>query len=62
MSAAGFRVGRQLVERYTWDRPRIASDLDVIKFICKDFWAEVFRKQVFPEDSRCFPTRWITPN
>jgi len=45
-TCAGFRVGRQLVERYTWDRPRIGTDLDAIKFICKEFWMEVFRKQV----------------
>ena len=34
------------MERYTWDRPRIGTDLDAIKFICKEFWMEVFRKQV----------------
>ena len=33
------------MERYTWDRPRIGTDLDAIKFICKEFWVEVFRKQ-----------------
>ena len=33
------------MERYTWDRPRIGSDLDAIKFICKEFWVELFRKQ-----------------
>eukprot|EP00850_Spirogloea_muscicola_P002169 SM000008S22258 [mRNA] locus=s8:761298:762747:+ [translate_table: standard] len=32
--------------RYTKERPRFADHLDVIKFICKDFWAEVFKKQV----------------
>ena len=42
----GFRVGRQLAERYTANRPRMAEPLEVIKFICKEFWAEVFRKQV----------------
>ncbi len=43
---AGFRVGRQLAERYTANRPRLGEPLEVIKFICKEFWAEVFRKQV----------------
>jgi len=42
---AGFRVGRQLVERYTASRPRLGDDLDVIKFICKEFWRELFHKQ-----------------
>lgn len=43
---AGYRVGRQLVERYTADKPRLGETLDVIKFICKEFWNEVFHKQV----------------
>jgi len=43
----GFRVGRQLVDRYTASRPRLGDDLDVIKFICKEFWHELFHKQVF---------------
>ena len=43
---AGFRIGRQLVERYTQHRPRLGEHLDVIKFICKEFWLDVFRKQV----------------
>ena len=43
---AGYRVGRQLVERYAANRPRLGENLDVIKFICKEFWNEVFHKQV----------------
>lgn len=43
--AAGFRVGRQLAERYTANRARLGEPLEVIKFICKEFWADVFRKQ-----------------
>ena len=43
---AGFRVGRQLVERYTQNRPRLGEHLDVIKFICKEFWADLFGKTV----------------
>jgi hypothetical protein len=46
---AGFRVGRQLAERYTATRAWLGEPLEVIKFICKDFWAAVFRKQV-----RCY--------
>jgi len=44
--AEGFRVGRQLVERYTQNRPRLGEHLDVIKFICKEFWADMFGKTV----------------
>ena len=46
---AGFRVGRQLAERYTANRGRLGEPLEVIKFICKEFWAAVFRKQVCPD-------------
>lgn len=46
MASSGFRVGRQLVERYTQNRPRLGEHLDVIKFICKEFWADLFGKTV----------------
>ena len=46
VEAVGFRVGRQLAERYTRDRQRLAEQLELMKFICRDFWTEVFRKQV----------------
>ena len=32
--------------RYTKDRPRLGDTLEVIKFLCKDFWTAVFKKQV----------------
>lgn len=46
IEAIGFQVGLQLAERYTKERPRFGDHLEVIKFICKDFWAEIFKKQV----------------
>ncbi|CAK7208068.1 hypothetical protein SEUCBS139899_010902 [Sporothrix eucalyptigena] len=42
----GYRVGQGLVERFSRDRPRFHDTLDVIKFLCKDLWTLVFRKQV----------------
>lgn len=42
----GYQVGHQLAERYTMDRPRFTDNLEAIKFICKDFWSEVFKKQI----------------
>ncbi|KAL3917625.1 MAG: hypothetical protein SGPRY_006331, partial [Prymnesium sp.] len=39
-------VGQRLAERYTKDAPRFAETIDIIKFICKDFWHEVYRKQI----------------
>lgn len=32
--------------RFSKDRPRFNDTLDVIKFLCKDLWTLVFRKQV----------------
>lgn len=46
LESIGFQVGQQLAERYTIDRARFTDHLEVIKFICKEFWNEIFRKQV----------------
>ncbi|KAJ3693243.1 hypothetical protein LUZ60_008723 [Juncus effusus] len=46
IEAIGFQVGHQLAERYTMERPRFTDHLDAIKFICKDFWSELFKKQI----------------
>ncbi|TDZ74412.1 Trafficking protein particle complex subunit 6B [Colletotrichum trifolii] len=43
LETLGYRVGQGLVER---DRPRFNDTLDVIKFVCKDLWSLVFRKQI----------------
>lgn len=42
----GYRVGQGLSERFSRDRPRFTDQLDVIKFICKDLWVVVFKKQI----------------
>eukprot|EP01126_Amoeba_proteus_P001512 TRINITY_DN10447_c0_g1_i2.p1 TRINITY_DN10447_c0_g1~~TRINITY_DN10447_c0_g1_i2.p1 ORF type:complete len:137 (+),score=21.78 TRINITY_DN10447_c0_g1_i2:168-578(+) len=42
----GFRVGQKLVEKYTTDRPRFNEKIDIIKFICREFWQLLFQKQV----------------
>eukprot|EP00239_Pterosperma_sp_CCMP1384_P005312 CAMPEP_0197860446 /NCGR_PEP_ID=MMETSP1438-20131217/35825_1 /TAXON_ID=1461541 /ORGANISM="Pterosperma sp., Strain CCMP1384" /LENGTH=104 /DNA_ID=CAMNT_0043477309 /DNA_START=568 /DNA_END=879 /DNA_ORIENTATION=+ len=46
LESIGFQVGHQLAERYSMDRPRFSEHLDVIKFICKEFWIELFKKPV----------------
>ena len=46
IEAIGFQVGHQLTERYTMERPRFSDHLEAIKFICKDFWSELFKKQI----------------
>lgn len=36
----------KLWDRFSRDRPRFADTLDMIKFLCKDVWTLVFRKQI----------------
>lgn len=35
-----------ILVRYTIERPRFNDHLEAIKFICKDFWFELFKKQI----------------
>jgi len=42
----GYHVGQSLVERFTRDRQRFGDTLDVVKFICKDLWSIIFKKQI----------------
>jgi len=35
-----------LIERLAKDYPKFKDELDLLKFICKDFWVAVFRKQI----------------
>ncbi|XP_022667291.1 trafficking protein particle complex subunit 6B-like isoform X2 [Varroa jacobsoni] len=42
----GFETGYRLVERLTKDCPRFKSELDIVKFICTEFWSALFKKQV----------------
>lgn len=46
LESLGYRVGQGLAERFSRDRPRFSDNLDVIKFLCKDLWIIVFKKQV----------------
>ncbi|MCJ1248327.1 Trafficking protein particle complex subunit 33 [Trapelia coarctata] len=46
LETLGYRVGQGLVERFSRDRPRFMDTLDVIKFLCKDMWTLLFRKQI----------------
>ncbi|CAG0899527.1 unnamed protein product [Darwinula stevensoni] len=46
MEHLGFSSGYRLVERLTREWPRFKDELDSMKFICKEFWTAVFRKQV----------------
>ncbi|QSL67101.1 hypothetical protein MERGE_001490 [Pneumocystis wakefieldiae] len=42
----GFKVGQRLVERFSQNKPRFMEPLDIIKFICKDIWMLLFKKQI----------------
>ncbi len=33
-------------DRFSRDRPRFTDTLNIIKFLCKDMWTLVFRKQI----------------
>lgn len=42
----GYNTGFRLIERLARDYPKFKDELDLLKFICKDFWVAVFRKQI----------------
>ncbi|XP_013884035.1 trafficking protein particle complex subunit 6b [Austrofundulus limnaeus] len=46
LESLGCRVGQGLIEKLTKDSPRFKDELDIMKFICKDFWICVFKKQI----------------
>ncbi|KAK6181707.1 hypothetical protein SNE40_009510 [Patella caerulea] len=46
LESTGFRVGQSLIERFTKDSARFKDELDTMKFICKEFWNAIYKKQV----------------
>ncbi|KAF1851125.1 transport protein particle component [Cucurbitaria berberidis CBS 394.84] len=46
LESVGYRVGLGVVERFSRDAPRPTTPLDSIKFLCKDLWTLLFRKQI----------------
>jgi len=42
----GYNTGYRFIERLAKDYPKFKDELDLLKFICKDFWVAVFRKQI----------------
>lgn len=42
----GFRVGQSLIEKFTKDSPRFKDELDMMKFVCRDYWTVLFSKQI----------------
>ena len=35
------------IEKIAQHRPLVSDPLEVVKFVCKDFWEEVFKKKVW---------------
>ncbi|CAI5703909.1 hypothetical protein KXD40_002528 [Peronospora effusa] len=46
LEAMGYNVGYRFAERAARDRPRMLEPLDLIKFVCKEFWIAIFKKQI----------------
>ncbi|KAJ4302844.1 hypothetical protein N0V90_001735 [Kalmusia sp. IMI 367209] len=46
LDALGYRVGLGVVERFSRTAPRPTDPLSTIKFLCKDLWTLLFRKQI----------------
>jgi hypothetical protein len=46
LESIGFSVGYRLVEKITREHPKFKDELELIKFICKDYWMCIFHKQV----------------
>lgn len=42
----GFVTGQKFAEKLTKDYSRFKDELDIIKFICKEFWSGLFGKQI----------------
>ena len=46
VESIGFSTGYRLVEKLTREHPKFKDELDLMKFICKDYWVCIFRKQI----------------
>ena len=46
IESIGFSSGYRLVEKLTREHPKFKDELDLMKFICKDYWVCIFRKQI----------------
>uniref|UniRef100_A0A8R1TXK2 Trafficking protein particle complex subunit 6B n=2 Tax=Onchocerca TaxID=6281 RepID=A0A8R1TXK2_ONCVO len=46
LEALGYRVGFVIVEKIAKDLPRMITELERMKFLCKEFWTAAFGRQV----------------
>lgn len=72
LEGMGHSVGYRLAERLSAERPRLGTALDVMKFMCKEWWTELFNrpiaklqtnyKGVYVLHDGAFLRRWATPD
>lgn len=46
LESIGYHTGIRLAERFTRDLGWIGDNLDLVKYLCKDFWQLLWKKQV----------------
>ena len=46
LEALGYSVGHRLAERYTKDVAWLWSELDIMKFVCRELWLAVWGRRV----------------
>jgi len=46
LDRVGFLVGQKLAERYCVERTPFLERIDIIKFLCREIWINIFGKQV----------------
>lgn len=42
----GYQVGKGLAQVFTRSRPRMVQQLEIIKFVCKNLWEVLYKKQM----------------
>lgn len=42
----GFHVGQKLAERITKERPGFPDTLEIIRWLCREFWNTIFKRQI----------------
>jgi len=46
IESIGYSTGYRLVEKITKEHPKFKDELELMKFVCKDYWVCLFRKQI----------------
>ncbi|VDQ08514.1 unnamed protein product [Trichobilharzia regenti] len=45
LESLGVNVSQKLIEKATKDHARFVNELDIVKYICTEFWSSVYHKQ-----------------